>query len=480
MARDIGDKLAPKLVRMIADTIIATRKGMASHEVKVRQAATQGIIDQAGSEVGELYRELFADAMASENVPQAMRSHMEKVLSGEHQCQALLGPTGLGSVAVPAIGTAIGAMLTPFTQETMRAFPYQIPPVNDLAAMVARGVITYDFASSQAKSQGFDFPWFQRLVQLALQMPDAASAYAMVNRGLLPEAELDTILQLSGMPATIAEALKGLRIKLLAPADAALAVLRGNITHEQGVEIARANGISAADFEVLIGNTGEPPGVMDLLSAFRRGFIDQAELTHGILESRVRNEWIPTILKMRYQPMTTADAIDATVQNHLTETEARRIAQQNGLEPSAFDPLRLTAGSPLAKDEMLRLYKRGKVTKAEVEQALRESRLKDKYIPHALELATQIPAYFAIEAMLKANAITDAEATALLRDDGYQDNIIASIIKTAHKAKTVKVRTVTEGMLSELYQEEAITAQQFIDHLKVMGYSQAEASEIRE
>ncbi len=480
MTRDIGDKLAPKLVRLIADTVIATKKGLFPVEHKLRVKATQDIIDRAGREVAGLMQPHILQVLESPDLSPETRAVLESAASGEHQWQALAGFALSFTGAGATISTVINNDLAPTLRSIIARSPGQIPDAATLATMVAKAVIPESNGRRNIAEAGFDDYWATQLIRLAETIPPPDNLFSLLNRGIIPEQQVHDLLARYGIPPSLIDAIAHLSDQLLAPADAALAVLRGNMSHAEGVKIAKENGVSAADFEVLIGNTGEPPGVMDLLSAFRRGFIDQAELTHGILQSRVRNEWIPTILKMRFQPMTTADAIDATVQNHLSEAEARHIAEQNGLEPSAFDPLRLTAGSPLSKVEMLRLHRMGKATVDEVKQALRESRLKDKYIDHALELTTQIPPLFTIRSMLSAGAITDAEAATLLHEDGYQEFVIKAVIKSSHKTKTAKARDLTEGMLSELYQEQAIPAQQFTDHLEHMGYSKAEAAEIRE
>jgi hypothetical protein len=318
------------------------------------------------------------------------------------------------------------------------------------------------------------------MYNLAVQPPDIGSIHELVNRGEMSQADANHWLRRSAYDPNVIPLLLSLRKQRLSPADAALAVLRGNMPQGEGEKVASDNGLTAEQFSVLVGNTGEPPGVMDMLSMHRRGIITQEQLVHGILQSRVRNEWIPALLGYQFQPMTTADAIDAAVQNHLTLDEARKIALLNGLEASAFDPLVNTAGEPLSKTEMLRLHRMGKVTTEQVKQALRESRLKDKYVDTALELTVQIPPLFTIRAMITAGAITDTQAADLLAQDGYEPFVIKAVIQSAHKQKTTKVKELTEGMLSELYQERAISAEQFRTQLKSIGYTEAEAAQIQE
>ena len=480
MTRQPGDKVIPKMIPVIRDTIIATKKGLFWHDKEVQRLAKQEVVDRAGHEVADLYRPFIDKLIATGTLPDDVARHLESIGSGEHQWQALAGMAFGASGASSAISTVLNNFLAPAIRNLVSTDPELMPDPSTIAGLVARGFIDYGYGDSSAAGQGYNRNWFNALVQASMNPPDAASAFEAVNRGLMPEFALDDIMSRNGIPETYRGPIKALRFQVLAPADAALAVLRNNMSLSEGQQVAQANGLNDDQFNVLIGNTGEPPGVMDMLAMLRRGIIDEPTLVHGILESRLRNEWVDAILAYRYQPMTTADAIDALVQNHLTDSEARKIADQNGLEPSAFDPLVQTAGEPLSKTEMLQLYRRGEVTADQVKQALRESRLKDKYIDTALLLSRAIPALYEIRAMLTAGAITDADATKLLAEDGYEDFVIKAILKTAHKTKTAKVRTITEGMLSELYQEHAISASDFVSQLILMGYSKAEAAQIQE
>lgn len=480
MTRDIGDKLGPKLSRLIADTIVTTKKNLLPTEYKLRVKAMQDTIDRMGREFAAFHRPMIEQLLKSEDLSGETRDMLTSAASGEHQWQAVAGfalsTTGAGA----SISTLVNNDLAPTIRSLVARSPGQIPDAATVSQMIARNIIGESGGRHNIAEAGFDNYWATAMINAAQSIPPPDTVYQLLNRNRIGVGEAQALIGRNGVPPSLTDSVLSLAEQVLAPADAALAVLRGNMTHAEGVKAAHESGVSPTDFEVLIGNTGEPPGVMDLLFAYRRGFIDEATLKHGILQSRIRNEWIPTILQLRYQPMTTADAIAAAVQNHLSDADAKRIAEQNGLEPSAFDPLLATAGEPLSKVEMLRLHRMGKVTTAEVKQALRESRLKNKYIDHALELTVQIPPLFAIRQMLTAGAIDDTEAARLLHEDGYQESVIKAIIKGAKKTKTTKVRTVTEGMLSELYQEQAITAIQFTDHLKTIGYSHAEAEEIKE
>lgn len=475
MAREPGDKLAPKLIHIISQTVIATKKGLAWHEKEVRRTATQEVIDGLGRGIAELYRPMVDKLLANDtgSLSPELQAIMHAAKSGDHQEQAIAGLL-LGPVA-GAIGTLLNNELVDVVYPIVRQSPNIHNPVDAQAEAAARGIISYGHGASLSADQGTPGDQWDNLYQLAQNPPDATSLFQMFNRGLIDKGTVEFWLKHSAYHDNIIGPLSKLSEQILAPADLALASLRGNIDQGEAQRIAAQSGVSPADFQILIGNTGEPPGVFDMLRMVQRGIIDRATYTKGAKESRLRNEWIDPVFALRFNPMTTADAIEAAVQNHIGNAQAKSISEQNGLEPDHFDILYQTAGEPLSKTELLTLLKRGVIDEATVKQGLRESRLKDKYVDTALHLARAIPPLFTIRSMVTAGQVSDQLATKWLSEDGYDEQTIKAVLGTAHHTKTVKQRDLTEGMLSELYQEQAITADDFKSHLKQLGYSDTEA-----
>jgi hypothetical protein len=565
--RQLGDKLMPKLISAIVQSVIATKKGLAGHEHMVRTGATQEIIDRMGHEAADHFAGLMARVLQQDDMHPEMRSFLEKAASGDDQWQAagqfLFQSPGVAG----AFGQAISNAVAPIVYEINRLGPnLDLDPATSAAAAV-RGIISESEGAGMAKDQGIQQNLFNAMIYLAQTMPDATSLISLWNRGIISEQSIRGYMKRLGYPDDTANEMMQLAAAIISPSDAALAVLRGDLTNHQGLVIAQQSGLDQAQFNILLNNTGEPPGAEELMEALRRGFIDEKTFELGIRQSRVRDQWVQTLKDLRYSPMSTADAVQAYVQNYLTEDQIKKIADQNGLEPGQidtlalaageplsrtemgmlvrrglatenqfkealrqsrlkdsytglafdlvynpptvsdaiesaiqgymteaeakeiakkdgldtqyFDALYLTAGEPLSKTEMLTLYKRGKVSKQDVKDALKQSRLKDAYIDDALELATELPALYETRALLAAGALTAAQGTQILLEQGYQKDIVTAIVKSAVGDTTAATKTLTEAMYADLYQESAITATEFDTELKALGYTEAQAELIR-
>lgn len=381
------------------------------------------------------------------------------------------------------MGFFIGNVLVPAAEPYMRYITHfmesqaesQIFDPATAAELAAKGIITDQFGASEASGGGYDNPHWEQLFDNARVRPDIGSAQDAWNRNLITESDFNVVLQYAGIPQYWWPMYKQLRHTILSPADIALASLRGNITDGDATSFASMAGMEQDELNILIGNTGEPPGLMQLLEAYRRGFIDQATLAHGIRQSRVRDEWIDTVERLRYAPMSTADAVRAVVQNYLSDDDGKKIAEQNGLEPEHWETLREAFGRPLSHEQMMQLYYRGKVTIEQVHQAFRESDLKDKYINQATELGVKLPALFETVNLYKNGSLSAPLASRILLEQGYQKDIVDYIVKSAGTEKPATPKHMTTAELEQMYQDGLLSEDQVKARMVKLGYSKDDA-----
>jgi hypothetical protein len=478
MSKDLGDKLGPRLAALIGKYTTAARNDHAPIEARIRQVATQKLIDKAGMEVAEHIRPLLVQAIDDNpDMHPAVKDYLLRTASGKHQLQAIAGHLALGS-ASGVISTLLNNELADFVYGAVRLNPHLRLDQNTAATAAAQGIIDDESMNNEGNSYGYDSNRMNFLKAMAMATPDAVTLGEMVNRGLISEADARFWIQRGGYGQSLHDPLLALRFEELSPADAALAVLRGALTHDQGIAKAELSGVRPDDFQTLIDNTGEPLALESLLEARRRGFIDDQRLIRGILQSRVRDEWIDVALKLEHEPMSTADAVNAVVQGYFTDAEAQQIAEWNGLEPGQVDTLIKTAGEPLSRTEMESLYNRGEVTQADVEQALRESRLKDKYVPDAVKLHVRLPEGRQVVSMITHSAISKEAGTRILLELGYQPDIAAALIAEGTNTKLGAHKEFTLAQLGTLFKDGIFTEPETVTHLGTLGYDAAESAVI--
>lgn len=417
-AARVGDKLGPRIAQLVAESVLATRRGLATHEARVLAAGLGRAVDQMGAEHAQFLRP-FTDALiARDELPPELAEWFARAASGAHQWEsrALTGAV-LGG-AQGTLGLVISNYLAPVAYDLIAKGPALDIDPQTAAAAAAAGIVPTANVYQSGRNQGFQAGEMNTLIELAQQIPAGPVLLELLNRRVLSEADVLHWLGRGSVPAELRGAIIKLARTILTPADAALGVLRGNLSEGQGAAIAAANGIEPGDFQTLINNTGEPLGLMQLLEAFRRGFIDQARLERGIRQSRVRDEWIPVAEQLRYEPMSTADAADAALRGHLTEGQAAEIANLNGLRPGDWPAYFANQGNPPAPEQLLELWRRGYIDESRVRLGLREGRTRDQWIADVEKLRYEpISSADAVDAWLRGHI--DAErAHDLMSENG--------------------------------------------------------------
>lgn len=567
-ASSLGDKLGPKLIAAVSQSVIATKKGLGPTEHKIRVGAMQTIVDRAGHEMGDHYGGLIRRALAHEQntgLDDGIRKFLEDTASGRDQWKAISGVIGISQ---SLLGQVISAFIAPVVYEAMEHINNLLPDLNTVVGSVVQGLTQSGQGATFVRQLGIQSDWYDTLLSMAQQMPDMQSLNTWALRGWIDDSDYDYWLMRNAIPQQLWPYYRDARQNILTVADAALGVLRTDLTLAEGQAIAAENGYTNDDFNTFILNTGEPPGTQDLSEMLRRGFITQDLFKLGIAQSRVRDQWVPYLLKNIYQPPSTADAIEASIQGYMTKDQAKAYALENGLEEDAFDPLwstageplsrtemtdlwnwgftdetafkaalqqsrlkdsyidlathlrlrpmsapdaieayvqgylsdadaqklwgmnglrpedyeavRNTAGNPLSLTEMLRLWNRGLVNEDGVKAALRESRLKDSYIDLALNLRTAFPSVYDIRTFLADGVLSVQLATELLQDQGYSAEVIKALVTNYTTGGSTTTKTVTEGMLVDLYLEHAISEEDLIESLTTVGYSKPNAELIAE
>lgn len=469
----LGGKIGPRIARLTADAM--THHLRQSAGVRSRIAAQGGVqfFKTITSEVHATASPIAKAIAEHPDTPEHLRPLLRFMAEGEGEWQALLSYAAYGSGLATPITAAIANWLAPVQQDLIRQAPHGLLPAALAASLAARGIISTDEGFHEASGQGIAQQRYLDMVDGAIAYPDAAQLLDSLNRGHASVDQVQVALQRAGFSDDWIARIVETRRQLLAPADLALMALRGIIPEAEGAQRAGQVGVSGGDFALLVGATGEPLGLEQLLEAYRRGFIDQARLERGIRQSRVRNEWIDVAEKLRFSPATASDALRGVVQGHLSDADGRKIAEDNGLRPADWDWLVQTEGNPIAPGQALELLNRGEMTEAQVRQAIRESRIKNKYTGDVVKLARRLIPERTVVSALGHGAISHDAAITTLRDHGFNAADAEVLVKLGAAQHSAKERELTKGEVLSLHTALAISDTEASGHLKALGYPPA-------
>ena len=287
----------------------------------------------------------------------------------------------------------------------------------------------------------------------------------------------------------------------LPPPDIATAVVRGiGLGDSAGVTMpawaateAAKSGIGAEAFATMVGVTGMAPALQLLFEMVRRGIIDEGALgaggttlVSGIQQGDIKDEWIEAVSKLRYVQPSPTDFVRAAVQAQMDYAEAKGWATKVGLEPAAyldanpdwFDLLYHSAGRPPGPMELGHLANRGLIdwsgTGVEAttfEQGIRESDIKDKWIPTLEKLMVYYPANADIRMLLLHGGITESDALAFWKANGVPDALAKGYLHLAQIEQVTQDKALAKGDIETLIQENAISDADALTMLGEIGYS---------
>lgn len=466
----LGNKFAAKLAGHVVNATIAAKVKSQTVHRGVGATILDDFFRLTGSELANTMGPTFAALATHPATAEQMRPLLHFLSRGSGQMASFIGGSITGSVMSGGIGDLITNLMAPSVHEIIALNPQNILSPTDSAAALARGIDIGQDPTREAAMSGISADRFSALVALNRPRPGPADIIDLLNRGWIDDPAARTLLKQLGYSPEDAGFLLENRLKVPSPADLADAVVRGVNSYADAVKWAAWSGVDADDFKRMVDITGEPPGITDLLFLHRRGKIDTARLHRGIAQSRVKTEWTDAIEALSSQPMSTADAVEAAVQGHLSLAESKTIAEQNGLQPDHWQVLYDTAGNPPGVQEMVSMWHRGVLTEAQLRQGIAESRLKNKYIDVVIQGSETLPPERSVISLLTQGAITDATASRLLFSHGYAPDIVAALLSEGHKTKTQKQRDLTASQVVALYEDSAISNAQATSMLSDLGY----------
>lgn len=269
----------------------------------------------------------------------------------------------------------------------------------------------------------------------------------------------------------------------LSPPELADMVVRGLVGQDWARDEARKSGMSPNLFDLLVHNTGQPPELIEMLMLWRRGKVSRDDVIRAVKQSRVKNEWIDTILQLGVQPPSPSDILRARLQGQVDEARAVELYGKLGGDPDYFQLMYDTEGAAPTPNEAAEMAHKGIIPwdgsgagVVSFEQAFLEGPWRNKWLAPWRRMAEYLPPPRTITAMLREGSITVAEATDLLRRHGLPQELIPAYLNIASKEKVQKAKDLTESTISTLYQEHAISDDQARGFLSQLRYGEAEVN----
>lgn len=474
----LGARVGPRLAELLTRSYVTVKRQMHDETHRVGVHVGQTLIDAAGLELAELMQPLLRPVLDRGKIPPHIAALLEQIISGRDQWKAIAGMAFGMSGAASALSEIVSNYLGPLVYDAVSLDPLLIPDIATVVQAGIRGFISQDDSINYAGQLGYSEPWWVAMAYLSAFYPDPATLIEMYNREVIDKTTLQNYLQYNGIAQIQWPWWEALARDYLSPADAALAVLRGNMTADDGAKVAKISGMTADDFDVLIGNTGEPPGLMQMIELYRRKQIDLDTLKRAVLQSRVRDEWFDDVVKLAVVPPTGQQAVAAFVQGQMDEATAKSWYEQAGGDPDYWEiDWHTAAGSP-TPIQLGTLAYRGLIPwdglgpdVTSYAQGFKEGAWKDKWLKPMQGLSVYLPPPREIITLAKDAAIDETDALRMLKEHGMSDDLARIYWEAATSGKVLEIKKLAEAQVIKLYSWQAIDKDKATEMLGLLGYN---------
>ena len=253
-----------------------------------------------------------------------------------------------------------------------------------------------------------------------------------------------------------------------------------NLGTESGIDLyteASYSGINRQRFDALALDTGESYGIIDALRLWHRGQylagdygITTDELKTVIYYSRVRDQFIPDLLKLSWDTMSGADALNTLVKGKASSEQARAWWAAAGNIPDQFDVLYESAGDGIGIEKATELWKHQLITTAQLEDIYGQSRMNPRFYPVAeLTNAKWLPPY-ELKAAVAAGTVTIAQGTQWMVELGYSPDQASAFVQGAAIGTAHKAKSETEAIILAEWEAQIITQAEATTALESLGY----------
>lgn len=367
----------------------------------------------------------------------------------------------------------------------------RLPP-SDLATLVLRSYLTPGEAEFQAKPQGVDAAMLAAMTYLAGDALGPDQLAQAVRRGLVPRSgtgpasvSFDQGIKESRLHDKWGPVLFGLSQQLLSPADSASAVVRNFLTSSEAISLAAKQGVDAATFQTMVHLSGDAPGPQQLAEALRRGLIPAAgtgpastSFVQGIAEGRLADKWAPVIKGLAQLWPTPVDALDAALKAQISDAEGKRLYEMLGGDLQFYPWLLASIGNSPTPLEAAALAARGIIAEhgtgpdvLSYDQAVKESRYRNKWGPAYRELGRHIPPPSTIVSMLAHKVLDSKTAHGLLLENDMSADLAAAYVGEAEYEAISDFRGLTQSAVVDMYVAHTLSRDQAIQLLGVLHVS---------
>lgn len=471
MVNQAGARMGKVLADLSARARVQAHGVTLPGELAMKAKDREAFLELLERELSPALRPLLASIAEHDDTPDELRPLLRMATGPTKQVESIAVISALVFAIQPLAQAVTLPLVTQVGQVAWGAHPSKVLGAEQAAELVVRGVWDRGRAINEAHGSGIETDRFDALVEGTGNPPAPEQLGEMLRRGIIDAGEFAKGIRQGRTKVEWTNELAALRFQVLPAAQAVEAAVQGALPHDVAARKAELSGIHADDFETLFEVAGNPPGFVESLEMLRRGIIDEATLRRIVAESRTKTKYTDALLRLRNDVPSKEQAIAGEVQGQLDHARAVAAFEKAGGDPADYEWLFGVAGDPIAVGQALDLWKRELIDEATVDQVIRESRVKPKYLDVVKLLATRIVPLEQTGRLMHHGIWTEAEGAHNLRKLGFEP-AMADALAAMYAADNVEGdNEFAKGEVRALYRAELIDHQRAHDLLVALGKS---------
>lgn len=469
-----GGKVGPRMARIVSDALVYTRQRLGPHQAGLAQKVLADFTNHVSDEVRGVMRPVWLQFADGTDTPDHIRPLFRSLANERGQAWGWIAGAATGSAVGSSVGDLFSNLLAPVVQSLIAQNPNALLSPEVIAQVIAKGIpedIRDIVPVDEAEKGGLSGDRLRYLVELARLNPSVNELQTMFNRGALFRDDFAEALQRMGFHEKWRKRLMDLSESDVSLADISAMWNRSVVTTDEANSLGKRIGYNETQVRRALEIGGEPLAPGQLGEAFRRGFINSTRYMRGIVQGPIRNEWFDVVEKLQFARMSVVDAASAVTQGHMTESEGKRVAHENGLVPEDFSTLVEISGRPPGVEFAQEALNRGVIDRAQFRTMFLESAIKNKYVALLETMRTRLLPQETARLAYREGVYTREQTLDTLLKHGFTAADAATLVSLEDARRNETTKELTRAQIVDLYDEHVIEKSMATELLLSLGYN---------
>lgn len=391
---------------------------------------------------------------------------------------------------------ALTPMIQAITNRANTANPNAPASPAELASMVLRDVVGYDWAEGEARKTGIHPNIFKLLVEISGGPPSLDDMLHLFRQGKVTRDQVIRAIRQSNIKGEWTDTILKLGIQPPSPVEMLRAYLQGQVTGERALELYTKLGGDPEYFQLLYDTEGNSPTPLQAADMAHRGLIPWTGSGAGVvsfeqafLEGPWRNKWLGAFRDSAYyipEPRTIQAMLN---EGSITADKARALLKQQAVPPDMIDAFMFDASSTkvkaakeLTESTISTLYQEQAINEEQAKGFLAQLRYSPDEIGYVLtawkmarELRFRNSAIGTVHTQYISHKIERAPASVALDRLGVPAPQRDALLRLWDQEEATKVTLLTAAQIKSAWKKEFFGDDEALSRLTNLGYSPEDA-----